>query len=127
MPYYAYAIHISVENGEYDDSGIHRVLITAKNKQTLDEWYETVCELTDGITREEDCDDWFIYDRHEFDIQNSTNRWRETEKFLGRVVFTHLGNFPAGAYRDEVRELRRERLKVDDEDGEMRPWATFSN
>ncbi|KAL4877767.1 hypothetical protein BJY04DRAFT_221737 [Aspergillus karnatakaensis] len=130
MPYHALAVHLESLDPSYsspgftsttnwshhEDPSILRILITAKDEATFDTCYDVVRENTKHIWRDEDCEDWIIYSRREFDIELSTS-WCGDE-FIGRVVFSHQPDFPMEERRRRDLYARREGLGEEKEEGD---------
>ncbi|BCS30520.1 uncharacterized protein APUU_80823S [Aspergillus puulaauensis] len=97
MPVYAYAIGLRRVGDKWkEDSGTRRVLITAKDAATLNEWYQQLQRLENSIEKKDSSGRWYLYDIS-FNIQESTTEFADMNKFLGLVVFTRLPDFsPTG-------------------------------
>lgn len=68
------------------------MLITAKDTATLDEWYQQLQHLKQPVEKKDGSGQWYLYDAT-LNIQESTTKFADMNKFLGLVVFTRLPDF----------------------------------
>ncbi|QLI64638.1 uncharacterized protein G6M90_00g017730 [Metarhizium brunneum] len=85
MVWYAYA-----KNSKTDDNW--RYLIIAPNFKILDQFYEEARKIVGVNTFWRVSDDFYVYDRSEFDLGKCTTQKKQLEQFKNKLIFTLLND-----------------------------------